>query len=200
VRVTSLPAIETAPDNVIAEAPLPEPFACQFCDAPAAAACPRCGALFCTEHGDASCDACSDPVSGVPSPFPVRLAAGLFVVAAISAVWLVLAPPRLRGEHPPPEAAAPPAATLAPGRGGAGQGTSPASGSPGGTGAAQGAGSPASGASPTAGAEKHTVKAGDTLGQIAAQYGTTVDALRAANPGLDERALQIGQEIFIPPR
>jgi N-acetylmuramoyl-L-alanine amidase len=49
-------------------------------------------------------------------------------------------------------------------------------------------------------ARKHTIKSGDTLLAIAAQYDTTVDALRAANPGLNETALRVGEEITIPPR
>jgi LysM repeat protein len=122
-----------------------------------------------------------------------------FVVAALAALWLILAPPRLPGEDAPPETAASPLATTAPGS--AGQPARPPAGSQGNA-APQGnpAGAPTPGTSPTAGAEKYTIKAGDTLGQIAAQYSTTVDALRAANPGLDEHALQIGQEILIPPR
>jgi hypothetical protein len=34
---------------------------------------------------------------------------------------------------------------------------------------------------------------------IANRYDTTPDAIRAANPGLNETALQIGAEIVIPP-
>jgi LysM repeat protein len=49
-------------------------------------------------------------------------------------------------------------------------------------------------------ARKHVIKSGDTLLAIAAQYDTTVDALRAANPGLNETALRVGEEITIPPR
>jgi hypothetical protein len=195
------PPIETPPENSFPEAPLPEPFACQFCDAPAAAGCPRCGALYCTQHGDTACDACSDPASGLPSPYTARIAGAGLVIAAAAALWMIIAPPRLPGERAPLETAAPPpAATVAPGRGGGQgqiQGTGPAAGSPG---SSQGAGTPVPGASPTSPAEKYTIRSGDTLGQVAAQFGTTVDALRAANPGLDERALQIGQEILIPPR
>lgn len=44
----------------------------------------------------------------------------------------------------------------------------------------------------------HVVQAGDTLYALSIQYGTTVEAIRAAN-GLEEGAiLQIGQELRIP--
>lgn len=188
------PPIETQPENSFAEAPLPEPFACQFCDAPAAAGCPRCGALYCTEHGDTACDACSDPASGLPSPYMARIVGAALVIAALAALWMIVSPPRLPGEHPPLQAAPPPAHSDGQGQG---QGPRPAATSPG---IAQGAAAPAQGSAPTSPAEKYTIRPGDTLGQVAAQFGTTVDALRAANPGLDERALQIGQEILIPPR
>lgn len=43
----------------------------------------------------------------------------------------------------------------------------------------------------------HTVRAGDTLGSIAADYGITVAALRAAND-LDTDIIQLGQKLIIP--
>ncbi len=52
---------------------------------------------------------------------------------------------------------------------------------------------------PDAGAvRRHTIQPGDTLLRIAERYDTTVDAIRAANPGLSETALRIGAEIVIP--
>jgi LysM repeat protein len=44
----------------------------------------------------------------------------------------------------------------------------------------------------------HIVRPGDTLLSIAKQYGVSIDALKAANPGIDPRALQVGQKIIIP--
>jgi nucleoid-associated protein YgaU len=53
---------------------------------------------------------------------------------------------------------------------------------------------------PTAEAvRRYTIQPGDTLLRIAERYDTTVDAIRAANPGLSETALQVGAEIVIPP-
>lgn len=52
---------------------------------------------------------------------------------------------------------------------------------------------PASGNTPL----KHTVKKGETLFSIARQYGTTLNALMAANPGLTEN-IREGQVIQVP--
>lgn len=43
----------------------------------------------------------------------------------------------------------------------------------------------------------HTVASGDTLYGIARKHGVSVDTLIAANPGVDSRALRIGQTINI---
>lgn len=44
----------------------------------------------------------------------------------------------------------------------------------------------------------HTVKPGETLASIARQYGLKLDALQAANPGLDPRKVRAGRTINIP--
>jgi LysM repeat protein len=44
---------------------------------------------------------------------------------------------------------------------------------------------------------KWTVKPGDTLASIAAQFGTSVRALLRLNPSIDPDTLQIGQEIIV---
>jgi hypothetical protein len=44
----------------------------------------------------------------------------------------------------------------------------------------------------------YSVKAGDTLGQIAEQFHVSVDLLLQANPGLDPNAMPIGKELRIP--
>jgi LysM repeat protein len=43
----------------------------------------------------------------------------------------------------------------------------------------------------------HTVESGDTLGGIAAKYGTTVDDLLRLNPGVDPGSLHVGQKIRV---
>jgi uncharacterized protein YkwD len=45
---------------------------------------------------------------------------------------------------------------------------------------------------------EHEVVAGDTPFALALKYGSSVEAILAANPGLEPRALQIGQTIVIP--
>jgi LysM repeat protein len=54
-------------------------------------------------------------------------------------------------------------------------------------------------AAPAAG-RTHTIKSGDTLDSIARRYGVSVPALKAANPGVSERALGIGKTLSIPAR
>jgi LysM repeat protein len=43
----------------------------------------------------------------------------------------------------------------------------------------------------------YTIASGDTYGIIAGRFGTTVDQLRALNPGVDEHALTVGQRIRV---
>uniref|UniRef100_A0A7C1FFK7 DUF3794 domain-containing protein n=1 Tax=Ammonifex degensii TaxID=42838 RepID=A0A7C1FFK7_9THEO len=45
---------------------------------------------------------------------------------------------------------------------------------------------------------QHTVAPGDTFYALARQYGTPVEAIMAANPGVDPNNLQVGQVINIP--
>ena len=43
----------------------------------------------------------------------------------------------------------------------------------------------------------YTIESGDTLGEIAAEFDTTVDALLELNPGVDPAALTPGQRIRV---
>ncbi len=45
----------------------------------------------------------------------------------------------------------------------------------------------------------YTVAAGDTLGQIAARFSTSVERIQALNNLADPRALRIGTKLVIPP-
>ena len=49
-----------------------------------------------------------------------------------------------------------------------------------------------------AGPRKHEVKAGETPAGIARRYNVGLNALMAANPGVDARRLKVGQSINIP--
>jgi len=48
------------------------------------------------------------------------------------------------------------------------------------------------------GSTSYTVQPNDTFSTIAARYGTTVEAISAANPGVDSRYLAVGQQICVP--
>ncbi len=50
-----------------------------------------------------------------------------------------------------------------------------------------------------AGVRVYVVQGGDTLSSIAKRYGVSTAALVEANPGINPRALQVGQKIVIPP-
>jgi hypothetical protein len=46
-------------------------------------------------------------------------------------------------------------------------------------------------------ASAYSVRSGDTLGTIAERFGTTVDELLVLNPGIDPRALRVGQALRV---
>lgn len=52
---------------------------------------------------------------------------------------------------------------------------------------------------PTPTAVLYSVAEGDTLVNIAAQLGVTLEEILALNPGLDPNVLQIGQQLVLPP-
>ncbi|HYH02550.1 MAG TPA: LysM peptidoglycan-binding domain-containing protein [Bacillota bacterium] len=49
-----------------------------------------------------------------------------------------------------------------------------------------------------AGTTAYIIRAGDTLFELARRFNTTVNAILAANPGLDPNSLRVGQRICIP--
>lgn len=53
---------------------------------------------------------------------------------------------------------------------------------------------------PPGGVIRYTIVAGDTLYALAGRFGTTVEALLRANPGINPYNLQVGQQIVIPAR
>ena len=57
---------------------------------------------------------------------------------------------------------------------------------------------PKSTKAPAAAPRTHTVKQGDYPATIAKQYGVKLEALLAANPGLDPKRMKIGQTVTLP--
>ncbi len=186
---------------------------CHYCERPATADCPTCGRLYCEEHGAEVCLRCMAPEAAVPSARVYRGSLLLLALATLVTAFLLIRPPAsehrgpLVRELPSPTPAVTATATPTP-RGGApgptrptGAGTptqpaaTPATATPPGTPAG---GSPTPAASPTPAGRTYTVKAGDTLFQIALENGTTVEAILAVNPGLNPDTLAIGMEIRLP--
>ena len=52
---------------------------------------------------------------------------------------------------------------------------------------------------PTATAITYVVQPGDSLANIAARFGVSIDAIVAANPGIDPNRMNVGQTLIIPP-
>ena len=59
---------------------------------------------------------------------------------------------------------------------------------------------PAPTGTPSSLGQTYTVESGDYPATIAAKFGVTLEALLAANPGIDPTNLQIGQVLVIPPK
>lgn len=62
---------------------------------------------------------------------------------------------------------------------------------------------PKDGAAPTGGTQadgSYVVKSGDGLAKIAKSLGVSLQALEAANPGVDSRKLKVGQKLNVPKR
>ncbi len=182
---------------------MPEP-ACHYCDRPARAECPTCGRLYCEDHGDDVCLRCMAPESATPAAWAYRGSIVALALASLVVLFLIIRPPASSTGDDTVRTIATVApiisatATPTP-RGGAATPTRVATPS----------GSPVATASPSAPAGSptpattqapatYTVKAGDTLGAIAAQFNTTVAAMLAANPGITANSIQIGLVLKIP--
>lgn len=166
---------------------------CHYCDRLAEAECPTCGRLYCPEHGEDVCLRCLAPEAAAPTALAYRGAILSLVVGSLVALFLVIRPPESEGDGDTPRALATATpsflATATPTPPGEATATATAPG-------------PTAATTPSATSSvpaevTYTVQAGDTLSGIAEQYGTTVEAILEANPGLSEN-LQIGAEIRIP--
>ncbi len=175
--------------------------ACHYCDKPAEEECPTCGRLYCREHGEDVCLRCMAPESAVPSALVYRGSILTLVIATLVTVFLLVRPPAdetqagLVRELPTSTAAVSSTATPTPPRTATTQGgdSTPETTVPNTTPTAPGTAE----ATATPGVKIHVVQAGDTLSEIASQYGTTVEVLEGLNPGIGE-SINIGDEVVVP--
>lgn len=180
---------------------------CHYCDRPAEAECPTCGRLYCPEHGEDVCLRCLAPESATPSALAFRGSIVALLVGTAVAVFLVISPPESKSKADPGRTVTTPTtavgATATPTRAGVSptpQRTASPQASPTAAGSPTPAGSATAVPSPTPGGERtYTVQAGDTLSGVAAEFGTTVEAIEALNPGVKAETLQIGAVLKIPP-
>ena len=176
---------------------------CYYCERVAEEECPTCGRLYCPEHGEDACLRCMAPESVAPSAKMYRGSILALVVATSVAVFLFVRPPESKSHNDTlrtvststPSFGATATATKQQGTKTATPQTQPA-----GTTVTGSATASTTVATATPGGErKYTVKAGDTLSDIASQFNTTVPAIVALNPGLTPDTIAIGAELRIPP-
>jgi hypothetical protein len=179
---------------------------CYYCDRQAGQECPRCGALYCDQHGDALCQRCLDPVLALPSYRVYRGSLLTLLIGTIFAVWLLVKPPSTDADSPLPPAIS--GALRTP--------VAAAEASPEATPAAEGAAAPpAAGpppavtatptATPTPTALEYRVVAGDSLTSIAAEHlpagkslATFMDEIQRANGITNAGSITVGQTIRVP--
>lgn len=185
---------------------------CFRCDQEAVNECPRCGALYCDDHGAALCERCMDPALALPSHRVYRGSLLALLIGTVFAVWLLVrAPATLDADSPLPPSIAAVVASPTP------TPTSPppdaATATP--TSAAPAASpvpsaTPTPTPTPTATPEpkdvEHTVAPGDTMLSIAETYlppgkdvVTFAEEIAAYNGLADMNAVSVGEVLRIPP-
>ena len=172
--------------------------------------CPRCGTLYCDDHGDALCERCADPVLAVPSYRVFRGSLLALLVGSVVAVWLLVLPPGGTDQDGPPsslqgvlQTATPRASASASAPASATPTASPSpsqtpSATPAPTATATPAPTPAPTAAPAPTPTTYTVQPGDNLIGIAQRFGVTPDALQRANSISNPSNIQPGQVLTIP--
>jgi len=177
---------------------------CHYCTRPAVEECATCGRLYCAEHGEDVCLRCLSPEAATPNPAVYRGALFALAVGTLLTVFLLVRPPESKSSQdtvrklatPTPSSAG--TATPTPPGSQAARTPTPGAGTPSATASAGATASATASATITpVGERTYNVKEGDTLSSIAAANGTTVDALKAANPGLTD-VIQIDQALRIP--
>ena len=182
---------------------------CFRCDQDAVQECPRCGALYCDEHGEALCERCMDPELALPSYRIYRGSLLALLAGTVFAVWLLVRPtPMSDADGPVPAALA---GVISTATATATATTTPAAtATPTAMPTAMPTATPEATATvtsePAAGSE-YTVTESDTLFSIAVEYlppGTNVltfmETLASFNELEDAHAIVIGQVIQIPPQ
>ena len=173
---------------------------CYTCTQEAVQECPRCGALYCDDHGDAMCARCMDPMLALPSWRVYRGSLLALLAATVLAVWLLIRPlgdgsddgsaiaSGFEARPPVATATVPPQAPAA---------------SPTATAEATASASPTPTATPTA--QTYTVQPGDTLFLIAEQLAPPgrdpsafASEIAALNGIADPSQLSVGQTLQIP--
>ena len=162
---------------------------CHYCDRAAEAECPTCGRLYCGEHGEDVCLRCLAPEAAAPTALAYRGAIASLVVGSAVALFLVVRPPESESDSDAPRALPTATASFL--------STATPTATPDGSATPTPTTEPPPTATPTPPGITHIVVQGDTLSGIAEQYGTTVDAILRANPGITEN-LEIGAELRIP--
>lgn len=179
---------------------------CFRCDREATSECPRCGVLYCDQHGEALCARCQDPALALPSYRIFRGSLLALLGGTVFAVWLLVRPPiTADGDAPgvPPALMGVISAATA---------TATATAAP----SVTATPTPAPTATPTATAaptaaparpdfREHTVAEGDTMFSIALQYLPSnkevlvfVEEIAAFNDLSDVNAISLGSVIKVP--
>lgn len=186
---------------------------CYACELDAVQECPRCGALYCDDHGEALCDRCQDPALALPSYQIYRGSIIALLIGSVFAVWLLVLPPAgadrdgppapLAGFTPPATATATeqPTATVAPTEAPIVTATSTAVA----TSTATSTATPVATAEPEPAFEEYTVESGDSLFLIAErllpagrELDEFADEIAEINGIDDPTSIQIGQVLQIP--
>ncbi len=181
---------------------------CFQCDEDATQECPRCGALYCDDHGDALCDRCTDPALALPSYRVYRGSLGALLVGSIVALWLLVLPPAGADRDGPPQTIAGLVNTPTPTTE-ATEVAEPVGATPEPTASVAPTSDPTPEPTPDVTPEPqeqtYVVQGGDTLLGIAERFapagvapGDFATRIQEVNGITDASALQIGQEITIP--
>ncbi|MCK9518513.1 MAG: LysM peptidoglycan-binding domain-containing protein [Dehalococcoidia bacterium] len=169
---------------------------CHYCNRPAEQECHTCGRLYCRMHGEDVCLRCMAPESAAPSAAIYRGSVLALLAGTAIAIFLLVRPPE--SESAPDNVRTLPSpttsisATATP--------TSPGA-APVETVTAEPTPETTPTASPTPeGEQTYTVQSGDTLEEIAEQFGTDVATLQSLNPGVTAENLQAGETLVVPAR